>query len=150
MPRRSGDPVSVFVDTSGWLAFFSARDQHHADADRLFRVAVDRRIPLVTSNLVLAELQRLLLHRAGIRPAVVALDRIDASPSLEVLFADSAVHQGAREWLAKLGDQVITYTDASSFALMACRRCKIALSYDRDFELAGFSRWHLDPDDEGR
>ena len=49
-------------------------------------------IPLVTSNLVIAELHRLTLFRAGHEPALRALARIDASPSVHVHFVTSADH----------------------------------------------------------
>lgn len=141
-PNRD-DPARLFVDSGAWLAFFSARDRLHPEADRLFRHAFSRKIQLLTSDLVLAEVHRLLLDRAGIRPAMAALDRIEAAKSVgvEIVFADADVHRAAREWLDRLADQVITYTDASSFALMRARRCESALSFDRDFELAGFRRW---------
>ena len=47
----------------------------------------------------------------------------------------------ARRWLARLADQRITYTDAVSFAVMASHRCAAALSFDRDFTIAGFPIW---------
>lgn len=131
----------LFVDSGAWLAFFSARDGHHREADRLIREAVRRKIPLFTSNLVLAEVHRLLLFRAGIRPAAAALDSIDKSPSVSVWFDDPSSHQEARRWLSRLSDQVISYTDAVSFALMKQHRCTVAVSFDHDFVVAGFSRW---------
>ncbi|HZA13093.1 MAG TPA: PIN domain-containing protein [Myxococcaceae bacterium] len=143
MPRREGGvPERLFVDSGAWVAFFSARDGRHADADRSFREAIRQKVPLLTSNLVLAEVHRLLLFRAGIRAAATALERIDASPSVTVKFADMSVHRQARAWLAKLGDQVITYTDAASFALMQANRCTVALSFDRDFAIAGYTLWN--------
>src|SRR5437764_1177612 len=121
---HGADPARLFVDSGAWLAFFSARDGLHAQADRLIRLAFARKIPLLTSNLVLAEVHRLLLYRAGIRPAAAALERIDASAGVNVVFADHSIHRSAREWLSRLGDQVISYTDATSFALMRAHRCE--------------------------
>ncbi len=138
-------PPSLFVDSGAWLAFFSSRDGRHPQADRLIREALRRKIPLFTSDLVLAEVHRLLLHRAGIRPAAAALDVIDKSPSVSVHFASASLHRDARSWLAKFDDQLITYTDAASFALMTARRCKVALSFDHDFVLAGFALWEGEP-----
>jgi predicted nucleic acid-binding protein len=123
------------------LAFFSARDGRHAEADLLFRSAIARKIRMMTSNLVLAEVHRLLLFRAGIRPAAAALEQIDLSPSVKVEHADEEIHRQARAWLGRLGDQILSYTDASSFALMKSLRCDTALSFDRDFEVAGFALW---------
>lgn len=139
--RVSAAPARLFVDSGAWLAFFSARDNRHADADRLIREAFRRKIPLFTSSLVLAEVHRLLLFRAGIAAAAAALERIDASRGVTVKFADATIHREARAWIARLGDQVISYTDASSFALMKANRCQVALSFDRDFVVAGYPLW---------
>lgn len=144
MARENDAPARLFVDSCAWLAFFSARDGHHADADRLFREAVRRKIPLLTTNLVLAEVHRLLLFRAGIRPAAAALEKIGSSPNVSVKFSDAEVHREAVAWLAKLSDQVISYTDAASFAVMKASRCQLALSFDQDFVLAGYSLWRGD------
>lgn len=138
-------PASLFVDSGAWLAFFSARDGRHQEAERLIREALRRKIPLFTSDLVLAEVHRLLLFRAGIKPAAAALEVIDKSPCVSVHFATEAIHRDARQWLARFHGQVISYTNASSFALMKARRCKVAISFDHDFGVAGFSVWSGEP-----
>lgn len=131
-------PASLFVDSGAFIGLFSADDQHHDAADAIFHDAVIDKMRLVTTNLVLSEVHRFLLFRAGIRAASVALDRIEASPSVTIEFATTAHHRAARSWLAKLHDQKISYTDAVSFAVMKALRCKSAISFDHDFELAGF------------
>ena len=141
MPNPSDAPRKLFVDSAAWLAFFSARDGRHADADRLMREAMALKIPLLTTNLVLAEVHRLLLHRAGIQPAATALERIDLSKAVTVLYPDAKLHREARSWLTKLGDQVISYADAVSFSAMKAQQCHYALSFDHDFVTAGFSLW---------
>jgi len=107
----------------------------------MFRAATARRIRLVTTNLVLAETHRLLLHQAGIRPAAGALDRFEASPLLTIVFAGAEHHRAGRAWLERLADQHVSYTDAVSFAVMDATRCSGAMSFDHDFLLAGFSLW---------
>lgn len=118
------------------------RDQHHVEADRLFHLAVSERIPLLTTNLILAEIHRFLLFRAGIVPAFHALDRIEASSQVEIRFVTSTDHRTARAWLERLEGHEITYTDAVSFAVMEAEHCTAAISFDKDFSLAGFLRWH--------
>ena len=144
-PVAAGRPARVFVDSGAWIGLVSADDQHHEEADLLFRGCLGARVSLVTTHLVLAEVHRLLLHRAGIRPAAAALARIEASPSVRIAFPAAPEHRAARAWLAKLGDQRITYTDAVSFSVMASDRCGAALSFDGDFVIAGFRR--VRPDD---
>src|SRR5262249_8986601 len=99
---RGGHARSVFVDSSAWIAYFSARDARHAEADMLLRAAVRTSRLLVTTNLVLAEVHRWLLFRAGIAPAAAALDRIDATPLARVIYASEQHHRDARAWLARL------------------------------------------------
>jgi predicted nucleic acid-binding protein len=137
----AGEPRRLFVDSGAWIALRSRRDQHHAEADRLFREALRRRIPLATTDLVLAELHRLTLFRAGVLPALRALDRIDQSPSVTVHFAAAEHHAAARRWLERLAPHPITYTDAVSFAVMDGLRCRHALAFDHDFTAAGFELW---------
>lgn len=134
-------PAPVLVDSGAWIGFFSRRDEHHAEADRLVRRALQRKVPLLTTSLIVAEVHRLILHRVGVRAAAAVLDRIDGSPAVEIVFPDGAHHEAARRWLARLGDQSISYTDAVSFAVMEQRRCAAVLGFDRDFTVAGFVRW---------
>ncbi|HUF72603.1 MAG TPA: PIN domain-containing protein [Gammaproteobacteria bacterium] len=148
MPSRARRTVReaaarLFVDSGAWIALRSRRDQHHAEADRAFRAAVERRIPLVTTNLVIAEVHRLTLFRVGTDAAMRALDRIDASPSVTVHHASSEDHLAARRWLERLAPKPITYTDAVSFAVMQRAACTHVLGFDDDFVAAGFERWRV-------
>ncbi len=132
---------SVYVDTSGWIALFSARDQNHAEADRLFREAIARNVPLITANLVLAEVHRLILHRVGAEGAALALDRIESSARVSIVFASAAHHAAAKAWLARMMDRGVTYTDAVGFAIIGDLRCIGFVSFDSDFLHAGFRPW---------
>ena len=147
MGRRTaaGEPAPnrAFVDSSAWFAVASASDGRHAEADGLLRHAVAGRIGLLTTNLVLAEVHRLTLVRMGIRPAAAMLDRIEASRLVSIVHATAEHHRGARRWLAKLADQPISYADAVSFAVMEAGRCRMAMTFDHHFALAGFRIWSL-------
>lgn len=139
-PRTARVAARLFVDSGAWIALRSLRDQHHAAADRAFRSVVEQRIPLVTTNLVVAEVQRLTLFRAGREPALRFLERLDASPSVTVHFATPADHAAARAWLEQLV-RAVTYTDAVSFAVMKATKCTHVLGFDDDFAAAGFELW---------
>jgi len=139
--RPSAVPGRAFVDSGAWIALASADDGHHADADAVFREAAHAGTRLVTTNLVLAEVHRFLLFRAGIRAAIAALAHIEASRLVVIEFTTTGHHAAAIEWLRKLPDQVITYTDAVSFAVVKSTRCEAVIGFDRDFLLAGFQLW---------
>jgi len=105
------------------------------------REALRRRIPLLTTNLVIAEIHRLTLFRAGLPPALLALKRIDASANVAIHFESADDHVAARRWLERLAPRPITYTDAVSFAVMEATACDHVLGFDQDFAAAGFTLW---------
>jgi len=139
--ERAAAPARLFVDSGAWLALRSRRDQYHVDADRLFQQAIARRIPLLTTNLVLAETHRLTLFRVGVESAFRALELMDASPSVTIHFPTATDHAAARRWLKQLMPRPISYTDAVSFAIMQANRCRDVLGFDHDFADAGFALW---------
>jgi predicted nucleic acid-binding protein len=139
--RGRAAPSVVFVDSSAWIALFSARDRHHEEVDGAFRAAVADSVRLVTTSLVLSEVHRFQLFHAGIAAAARALEAIDASRLVRVAFPDVEHHAGGRRWLARFPDQAISYVDAVSFAFMEAERLRSALTLDRDFTIAGFEVW---------
>ena len=96
---------------------------------------------LVTTTLVVAEVHRLVLHRVGIKASAAVLDAIDGSTHVRLVFPGGEHHKAARRWLEKLSDQEITYADATSFAVMQAENCPAAITFDRDFVIAGFEVW---------
>jgi len=132
---------AVYVDSGGWIALLGRRDRNHREAKALFREARRRRRELFTSNLVLAEVHRFILFRAGIAPAVTALERIGRAERLSVEFVTRVIHDAAIAWLRRFTDQPFTYTDATSFAVMQSCGSRQAITFDRHFEIAGFERW---------
>ena len=96
---------------------------------------------MTTTNLVLAEVHRLILHRAGVAAAARALDRIGSSACASIVFASGANHTAALTWLAKFASHRVTYTDAVGFAVIKDTGCIGFLSFDSDFLLAGFNAW---------
>jgi predicted nucleic acid-binding protein len=140
--RAAAAPARLFVDSGAWIALRSRRDQHHVEADRLFREALRSRIPLVTTNLVIAEAHRLTLFRVGVEPALRALERIDASESVTIHFPTADEHAAARRWIERMTPRPVTYTDAVSFAVMEAIACRHVLGFDQDFAAAGFTLWN--------
>jgi predicted nucleic acid-binding protein len=90
---------------------------------------------------VLAETHQLLLRRAGIRPARLALDRIRGIDFLNPIFPARDADVAARQWLDRLADKEVSYADAISFTVMEAERCRVAFTFDADFAAAGFLLW---------
>ena len=96
---------------------------------------------MFTTSLVIAEIHRLTLFRMGVKPALRALEMIDASPSVTIHFPTADDHAGARRWLDRLRPRPITYADAVNFAVMETAGCGQVLGFDPDFIAAGFAFW---------
>ncbi|HKY37173.1 MAG TPA: PIN domain-containing protein [Polyangiaceae bacterium] len=131
----------MFVDTSAWIALVSAHDREHTLVDSAVQAAVATGIRLLTTNLVVAEAQRLILFRAGRAAARAFLEHLTRSRATAIHFVSRDNHRSALEWLDRLPDQELTYTDAVSFAVMISKRCKAALTLDKHFSVAGFARF---------
>jgi len=134
-------PAELFVDTSAWYPIAVQNHPQHAALATALSERVRAGARVVTTNLVIAETHRLTLFRAGIHPALRALERLDASPSVAIHFATARDHAAARRWLEHLSPRPITYTDAISFAVMEVNGCRHVLGFDQDFAAAGFTLW---------
>ena len=78
----------------------------------------------------------------GLQAAFKSIFPIEShSKNARLEFVTVGHHRVACDWLRRLGDQALTYTDATSFAVMAARRCRFVLGFDHHFEIAGFELW---------
>lgn len=124
-----------FVDTSFWVALLLPRDQHHAEATRIWREVAGL---LLCSNHVLGETWTFLRRRAGHRVAAGFLNAFERSPRVALLHAAPDIEEEARRWLLRHDERVYSFVDAVSFEVMRRRRIMEALAFDGDFTAAGY------------
>ncbi len=137
--RESDIPRTAFLDTSGWFAALSPRESGHSAAKAIYRKWIEGDTALVTTNLVVAEMQILLSRVRGSEFAVEFLDSLYQDAAHEVVFADRDVeHAAADRWLRPFADQKFSLADAVSFEVMRERRIRDALALDQHFAVAGF------------
>jgi predicted nucleic acid-binding protein len=131
--------TGLFLDTSGWFAALSPREAKHRAALAAYRAAIEKRVALVTTNLVVAEMQILVSRFRGAPAGVGFLDSLYQDPSHEVVFVDRDTERVAVDrWLRRFADQRLSLADAVSFEVMKTRRLRQVLALDRHFERAGF------------
>jgi predicted nucleic acid-binding protein len=130
----------LFVDSGAWLAVIDPRDQHHEPARVFHRQAIEGRVQLVTTNLIVAETYTLLRRRIGQRTAIQFLDLIETSHRLTRVWSTPELEVVAEELLRKHDDQDFSYVDAVSFAAMEELGLKAAFAFDHHFEVMGFLR----------
>jgi len=128
--------VSVFVDTSAFLAVLNAGDENHARAARAFRRLVESGEDLIATSYVLVETMGLLQHRFGLAAARGFQD--DVVPVLEVVWVDAELHGEGTAALLTAGRRGLSLVDCVSFACMRRRGMTRAFHFDRQFREQGF------------
>lgn len=130
---------AAFLDTSGWFAALSPKEAKHRPVLAAYRRWIDDGVTLVTTNLVVAEMQILLSRFRGADEGLRFLDALYQDPSHEVVFVDRELERSAvDQWLRRFRDQRLSLADAVSFEVMRERRIRQALALDEHFALAGF------------
>lgn len=130
---------SVFLDTSGWLAAVSTRENRHAETAAAYDDLIQRGARLVTTNLVVAELHILTVREQGPRVGCVLLDAIYADPLYTVIASTRELESEATDrWLRPYHDHRFSLADAVSFEVMRKERIGEVLTLDHHFEVAGY------------
>jgi uncharacterized protein len=130
--------AELFVDTSAWYPAVVRSHPDHAAVARALRERVRAGARVVTTNIVVAETHALLLRRVGRDAALAFVGRVGDAPNLVVTSTRDLEHAAVHDWLERFDDQSFSLADAVSFAVMADRGIKEALSLDRHFSAAGY------------
>lgn len=128
----------LFVDTSAWYSLVDRNAPEHARLSAVLRDRITAGWGIVTTNLVLAESQVLIMRQMGGDTARSFLIDARAAPNIVEFSTPEREHEAESEWLHKYADQAFSLTDAVSFVVMAERGIEEALGLDRCFVTAGF------------
>ena len=130
----------LFLDTSGWFAALSPKEAKHKVARTAYVKSLESGLRLVTTNLVVAEMQILLSRFRGASEGLRFLDSLYQDPSHSVIFVDRDLERAAIDrWLRRFTDQRLSLADAVSFEVMRVGGLRAALALDEHFALAGFA-----------
>lgn len=125
----------IFVDTNVWLCIWDDR-QNPSDSRRVkefFRNATE---PFATSDLIVAETYKWLLHKERhLEMRFRVLDYFVSRNAAAILPIDGTDRRVALELLRKFSDQSLSFEDAMSVALMHRFGIKKIFSLDKDFLL---------------
>ena len=127
--------MTVFVDTSYFIALMQASDQWHTAA-----VAADNPdLNLITSNEVVNETISLLRARNFLSLALDFLREIREGGDIHIVYVDAGIQSAAWDLFAKFGGAGASAVDCTSFATMHRLGVKSAFTFDKHFRTAGFS-----------
>jgi len=131
-------PENIFVDTSAWVALADKDDAHHKKAASIYPQLLKTHRSLITSNLVIAEVYVLILNGLGHKAALNFLEGVKTSPRIFRIYSNEEIETDAEKILIKYADQLFSYTDAVSFAIMKRQNIRKAFCFDKHFLTAGF------------
>jgi uncharacterized protein len=129
-------PDRIFLDTSFIIALINERDQYHAQAEALsFSFANSA---LLTTGAVLLEIGNALSKEFRAEAASV-IKLLSQSARVEVAEIDSKLIEKGLAVYEKYADKKWGLVDCLSFVVMREADITQALTFDKDFEQAGFT-----------
>jgi len=128
--------MSIFIDTSAFLAILDKDDEHHNPAAEVWRNILMSTETLVTTNYVLVETCALVQHRLGM--SAVEVFQEDIIPVLRIEWIDHASHQAAVVIMLTAKRKKLSLVDCVSFETMRHLEIKTAFTLDRHFKEQGF------------
>ena len=135
-------PNSLFVDTSGWASFFIQDQPHYPHALEQLSLARTQNHQIITTNYIIAELVALLdspLRQPRNRIFEI-INTIKSRPYIQILHISESIDHSAWDLCQKRPDKPWSLVDCSSFIIMQQLNIQTALTTDRHFEQAGFTR----------
>lgn len=129
--------MSVYVDTSAFLAVLDADDNNHEAAKKAWVDLVVSRETLVCSGYVLVETYALVQHRLGMD--AVRVFHEDIFPLLRVEWIEETLHQQAANAVLTANRKSLSLVDCASFAVMRRLGLKRAFAFDNHFSEQGFA-----------
>jgi len=133
-------PYETFIDTGFWFAYLVRRDSHHLNSVRVMEELMSVGTLLSTSELVISETYTLLMRKVGTTASLKFLDLFELQVSegfSKIYFVDLPIMVQSCKILYKYADHQLSYTDATSAALVLEHRIPAVATYDRHFQIMG-------------
>jgi predicted nucleic acid-binding protein len=131
--------MALFLDTSFVIALEMARDNHHKAAAQYWQSYIQNPQPLVTTDLVFAEIVTFFNARGLHQKAVEVGDRLVNSQLVEIVSTTPELRKEAWAFFKRHADKQYSLADCASFIVMRKRRIHSALTFDDHFAQAGLT-----------
>mgnify|MGYP001024940671 CR=1 FL=1 len=128
--------MSIFLDTSAFLAILNANDRYHEPARLAWDKILSSDTILFSSNYVILETTALLQHRFGIE--AVRLFENDILPIIEIVWLDETAHKKGMSALLIANRRDLSLVDCTSFEIMRQNGLEAAFTFDPHFGEQGF------------
>ena len=128
--------MTVFMDTSAFLAVLDADDANHERASQIWRELITQEETLACSNYVLVETFALVQNRLGM--TAVRVLQNDILPMISVEWVDESLHRSGVSALITAGRRHLSLVDCTSFETMRRLGTQRAFTFDQHFAEQGF------------
>jgi predicted nucleic acid-binding protein len=131
----------VLINGDAWIGLVARRSPRHDDTVALFTELAADRVPVVTTNYVLAETTSRLRYDHGLVVALrylVQIEEAQAVRRLRVAWVDQRAHEDAWRVLQANRSLPLSFTDATTAVLARANRVQRILTFDQSFKTMGF------------
>jgi len=127
--------MAVFLDTGAFMAYRNEKDAHHEKADGIVRGALKGKFrKIYTSDFVYDEAMTLALVRTGRKEVALDISEVILSPRIDMVFVDDLVLKDAQELFFRYFDRGVSFTDATTMALMEDLGIRDIITFDAHFK----------------
>ena len=127
--------MAVFIDTGAFMAYRNEKDAYHGEAVNLLRRALKREFGTIfTTDYVYDETMTLVMVRTGNKNVAKDISDVMLSPRIEMMLIDDTVLNKARELFFRLFDKRISFTDATTMAVMQQEHIGKIITFDSHFK----------------
>ena len=128
--------MSIFVDTSAFLAILDADDAEHPRAKRTWEHLITHDEVMTCSNYVLVETFALVQHRLGM--TAVRAFQADVYPLLNIEWVDEVTHRAGVAAVLAASRRRLSLVDCVSFEVMRRLGLHRVFCFDAHFAEQGF------------
>lgn len=132
--------MTVFVDSSFWIALEDSKDQDHDAAAQYWAFLASRRPRVLSTTFILGEVAAFFTRRGKHTKAVTIGEYLLFSEECDCVSVDPPLLDAAWDYFVARSDKTYSLTDCISFVLMEREGIREALTFDHHFEQAGFVR----------
>ena len=129
--------MTIFVDTSAFLAVLDGDEINHPRATASWRVLLNEGSNLLTTSYVLLETAALIQKRLGL--TAVRVFHEDVYPLLQIVWTTKAEHESAMDAMLTFSRRKLSLVDCVSFHVMRAHGVRTAFCFDAHFREQGFT-----------
>lgn len=127
--------MAVFIDTGAFMAYRNQKDVYHSTADGLIRRALNGEFgSIFTTDYIYDEALTLAMVRTGNKSVAKDISDVMLSPRIEMINIDGIILEPARDLFFRLFDKGISFTDATTMAVMQQENIGKIITFDSHFK----------------